>query len=301
MFGLCEIRCQLWDWAIVRMYRSTHRRFKVMWMTSIFVLTAIAQVLVVVQCWRVSTPITWWRVYRRMIIGGFSPSWCMIWSTPWPTNRRRLLRRWKPMNPNCRRKTIQTWQSCSQTCGQRTGNGNRSRLGSPGSTVIVAVRAMVAVQTMRSMQVAAPIGGILRNAIDAIRWGTLHGIVQALHRWSAEYSQRLRQRRQRHQLETIGWQLRAEKAHRKRAGTWIVPPPLTFAQIGKCSYGTRSVLKEMSGKIPALLEGSQARPSDMVTYNWGFGCLDIAEIMRWMWETSGILREHTTHCHNCRL
>jgi len=72
MFGLCETRCQLWNWAIVRMYRSTHRRFRVMWMASIFAPIPIAQVvLVVVRCRRVSTPITSWRAYSGMMIGGF--------------------------------------------------------------------------------------------------------------------------------------------------------------------------------------------------------------------------------------
>jgi len=81
MFGLCQTRYQLWDWAIVRMYSSTHRRFRVMWMTSIF--APIPTVgLVVVRCRRASKPITWWRVYRRTMIGGFSPSWCTIRSTP---------------------------------------------------------------------------------------------------------------------------------------------------------------------------------------------------------------------------
>jgi len=178
--GLCEMRCQLWDWAIARMYRRTHRRFRVMGMTSIFAPIPIAQVLVVVQCQRASTPITWWRVYRRMMIGGFSPSWCTTRLTPWPTNRRRLLWRWKPTKHDYRRTTIRRWQPCFQTCGQRARNGNRSRLGSPRSPVVVAAKVMVVVRRVRSIA-----AGILRSATGAIRWGTLHGIVQALHRWRA--------------------------------------------------------------------------------------------------------------------
>jgi hypothetical protein len=48
---------------------------------------------------------------------------------------------------------------------------------------------MVAVQKIRSMRIAVPIGGILRSATDAIRWGTLHSIVQALNRWRADHRQ----------------------------------------------------------------------------------------------------------------
>ena len=241
-----------------------------------------------------------------MTIGGFSPSWCTTRSTRWPTNRKRLSRRWKPMKRDYRRKTIRTWQPCSQSCGRRVINGGR--LGSPRSPVIAAVRVMVVVR--RVWGIAA---GILRSATDAIRWGTLHGIVQALHWWRAEHRQRQRQRQQqrqrqrqrqrrwrRHQLRTIGWQSLAYPL-RRRAGTWIVLPPLTFAEIGKSSYGTRSMPKEISGKFTTFLKGSQARPSDMETCDWSFGCQDITETMRLLWETSWISKKHTTRCHNCGL
>ena len=253
MFGLCEMRCQLWDWAIARMYRSTHRRSRGMWTT----LTSVRRVRPV-RCQRVSTATTWCRVYQSMMIGGVSPSRCTTRLTPWPTNWRRLSQRWEPTKRGYSRKTIRRWQPCSQSCRRRVSSGIQSTLGSPGSPVIAAVRVMVAVRKMRSMQVAA---GILRSATDAVRWGTLHGIVQALHRWRAEQRQRQRQwqrQRQRrwrqHQLRTIGWQLRIERAHPRRAGTRIVPPLLTFAEIGESSNGTRSIPKEMGGRFATLGE-----------------------------------------------
>jgi len=185
MFGLCEMRCQLWDWAIARMYRSTHRRFRVMWMTSIFAPIQIPQVLVVVWWRRASTHIIWWRVYRRMMIGGFSPSWCRTWLTHWPTNWRRLLPRWKPTPRDYRRKMIHKWHSCSQSYRRRVRIGTRSRLGCPRSPVIAASSAMVVFRRFRCLA-----AGILRSSTDDIRWGTLHGIVQALHRWRAQHWQR---------------------------------------------------------------------------------------------------------------
>jgi len=155
---------------------------------------------------------------------------------------------------------------------------------------------MVVVRRVRNIAT-----GILRSATDAIRWGTLHGIVQALHRWSAQHRQRLPQpqpQQQRwRQLRTIGWQSLADPL-RRRPGMWIVPQLLTFAEIGKSSYGTLSTPKEMSRKFTNLLEGSQARPSDMETCDWGFGCQETAEIMRFLGEMSSISKEHTTRCHN---
>jgi hypothetical protein len=126
----------------------------------------------------------------------------------------------------------------------------------------------------------------------------LHDVVQAPQWWRARHRQRQWQRWQ-HQLTTIGWQLRAEKANWGRAGTWIVPPPLTFAEIGKSSQGTCCMPEEMSGKFRTLPEVSQASPSDMETWDWGFDFQDIAEIMRLLWEMSLISREHTTRCQNC--
>jgi len=153
---------------------------------------------------------------------------------------------------------------------------------------------------MRSMQVTAPIGGILRNGTDAIWWGTLHGIVQALHRWRAEHRQRQQQGRWRgHQLKTIGWKLRIERAHLRRAGSWIVLPLLTFAGIGESSNGTQRIPREKTGRFMTLLEGSQATPSDMETWDRGFGCWDTAEIIRLLWETSSISMMHTARFHNC--
>jgi hypothetical protein len=78
---------------------------------------------------------------------------------------------------------------------------HRGRLGYPGRLVIQIVRVIVAVWKMRIMRVAAPIGGILRNATDTIRWGTLHGIIPALGRWRVEHQQR--QRRQKDDVNTI--------------------------------------------------------------------------------------------------
>jgi len=112
MGGLCKMKCQLLGWAIVRMYKSMHRRSRGMWMTS----TSVWWVGPV-QCQRASTATTWCRVYCRMIIGGFSPSWCTTRSIPWPTNWRRLLGRWNPTKHGWRRKTIARWQWCSKTYG----------------------------------------------------------------------------------------------------------------------------------------------------------------------------------------
>jgi hypothetical protein len=105
-----------------------------------------------------------------------------------------------PTKRDYRRKTIRRWQPCSQSYRRRVIDGTSLRtLGSP---VVVAVREMVVVRRMRSIAVA-----MLRCATDAIRWGTLHGIVQALHRWRAAHRKRQWQRqlrRRRHQLGTIG-------------------------------------------------------------------------------------------------
>ena len=294
MFGLCATRCQRWSWAIARMCRNMHRRSRGMWTTS----TSVRRVRPV-RCQRASTATIWCRVYLRMIIGGFSPSWCTTRSTPWPTNRRRLSRRWKPTKRDYRRTTIRRWQPCSQSCRQRAINGGRP--GSPGIPVVAAVWAMVAVRTMRSMWVAAPIGGILRSATDATRKGTLHGIVQALHRWWAEHRQRQRQQQrqqrwQRHQLRTIGWQSLGDPL-RRRAGTWIVPPLLTFVEINKGSNSTRSIPREKSGRFVTLLAGKRARPPGMAMYDWDFGCQE-AENMRLLWETSCMSKEHPTRCPN---
>ena len=302
MFGLCEMRCQLWNWAIVRMYRSTSGKFSVMWITSIF--GPIPPVrLVVVRCQRASTPITWWRMYRRMIIGGFSPSWCMTKLTPWLTNRRRLSRSWKPTKRGNSRKS--TWKESNHwhwlRHRERARSGVQSRLGSPGSSVVVAARAMVVIWRVRS--IAAGIGRIPRNAPDAITWSTLHGIVQALHRWRAGHRQRQRQqqRQRRHQLRTIGWQLRIERTHQRIVGTWIGPPLLTFAVIRESLKGTQSIPRKKSGRLVTLLEGSQASPSDMEMCDWGFGCQDSAKIMTLFWETSCISKVHTTRFHNRNL
>jgi hypothetical protein len=48
--------------------------------------------------------------------------------------------------------------------------------------MMVAVEEMAVVQRLKSIAT-----GILRNATDAIRWGTLTCIVQALHRWRAQH------------------------------------------------------------------------------------------------------------------
>jgi len=299
MFGLCETKCLLWSWGIVKMWRNTHQRSKGIWMTSMSV-----RRVRLVQCQREITATTWCSVYLRMMIGGLSPSWWTIKSTPWPINLTRWSESWNTTKHLYSRKTIRRWQPYSQCCRPRVTNG--SRLGRSGSPMIFIVRGMVVVRRVRS--IAGESGRIPRNATDTIRWETLHCIVPALPQWRAEHRQRQRQRqwqRQRqqrrwqHKIKTIGWQLRAEKAHGKRAGTWSVLPHLTCAEIGKSSYCTHSTAKEMTRKFTTWLEGLLVRPSDTETCNWGFCWQDAGEIKRLLWETSCRLKENTTCFPNC--
>jgi len=159
------MRCQLWGNAIARMCRIMHRRSRGTWMISTSMPTQTVRLVGVVRCRRASTPNTWWTVHRRMMIGGFSPSWCTTRSTPWPTNWRGSSRRSKPTKRAISRKS--TWKASScwhwlrRRC--RARSGVQSTLRSPGSPVIAAVRAMVVVRRVRSNA-----AGILRNATDAI-------------------------------------------------------------------------------------------------------------------------------------
>jgi len=188
MCGLCATRCQRWSWANPRMCRSTHPRSRGMWTTST---SAPTVRLVAVQCQRASTATIWCRVYQWMMIGGFSPSWCTTKSTPWPTNRRRLSRRRKPTKRGISRKSTWTASDCKHWLrnGEAARSGIQSLLESSRSHIIAVVREMVVVRRVRSIA-----AGILRSATGAIRWGTLHGNMQALHRWRAEQRQRQRQR-----------------------------------------------------------------------------------------------------------
>jgi len=129
----------------------------------------------------------------------------MARSIHWPTNRRRLLwRRQCTKHGNHRKSPLIGW-----ICAHQIRHGyraiNRGRLEYPGRPVIAIVRAIAAVWKMRCMQVAAPIGGIPRNATDAIRWGASHGIAQTLGRWRVEHWQR--QRQQKDDVENINWEL----------------------------------------------------------------------------------------------
>jgi hypothetical protein len=108
---------------------------------------------------------------------------------------------------------------------------------------------MVAVWKIRSMWVTAE---ILMSATDAIRWGTLHGIVQVLHEWRQQHQQRQPQQRRQYQLRTIGWQSLAYPL-KWRAGTWIVPQLLTCAEISESSNGIWSIPKTMGGIVPGVL------------------------------------------------
>jgi len=162
--SLCVMWCQLWDWVIARMYGSTHRWFRVMWLTSIFAPTPIVEVLVVVRCRLGNTHVSWFRVYWVMMIGGFAPRWCMTRLTSWPIPQRSLVWRWKPKKRGYRQKTIRRRQPYSQSCGRNASIAIQRTPGTPGSPVIPAVRAMAVVWRVGSIATV-----ILRNASDAIR------------------------------------------------------------------------------------------------------------------------------------
>jgi len=97
-------------------------------------------------------------------------------------------------------------------------------------------------------------------------------------------------------LASNGWELQAEKLHRRSTGTETVPPYLTLVEINKYSNGTQSIPTEKSEKLVALLGAKLPRPLGRAMSDSDFG-YHKAENMRLLCETFCMSMEPRTCCH----